>query len=147
MKSLRICMIWLLCAGTVMAMEESPVGSIKTLEGEVVITRNGQDLLAKLPGLMFKRDEIRTGPDGRVGIVLRDDTLLSLGPQSRLVLADFVFEPKHDRFSVWIKMLKGTFVYLSGVIAKLSPDSIRLETPDSTIAVRGTKLLIRVDGS
>jgi len=43
-----------------------------------------------------------------------------------------------------MKMAKGTFSYLSGLIAKLAPDSVKLLIPDATIAVRGTKLLVDV---
>ena len=45
-----------------------------------------------------------------------------------------------------MKMLKGTFVYISGAIGRLSPDSVRLETPSSIIGTRGTKVLIEVKG-
>ncbi len=41
-------------------------------------------------------------------------------------------------------MIKGTFAYLSGLIGKLSPDTLQLEIPEATIVVRGTKLLIEV---
>jgi hypothetical protein len=41
-------------------------------------------------------------------------------------------------------MAKGTFVYLSGLIGKLSPDAVKLTLPDATVGVRGTKLLIDV---
>jgi len=43
-------------------------------------------------------------------------------------------------------MVKGTFVYLSGVIAKLSPESIKLETPVGTIAIRGTRFAAKIAG-
>ena len=128
------------------AAEDAPVGSIKTLEGQVVILRDGRQVQATLRGAIFQQDGVRTGPDGRVGIILRDDTMLSLGPKSEMNLKEYIFEPKDDQFSLWIKMLKGTFVYLSGVIGKLSPDSIRLDTPETTIGVRGTRLLISVEG-
>lgn len=59
---------------------------------------------------------------------------------------EYVFEPKDEKFSIFIKMIKGTFVYVSGAIGSLSPDSIKLETPSSIMAVRGTKMLIEVKG-
>ena len=127
-----------------MAADES-VGNIKTLKGEVIIYRQGKEAAAVLGAKVFQEDEIQTQDGGRVGIILRDDTILSLGPKSRLALTEYIFEPKENRFSVVINMMKGTFSYLSGVIGKLSPDSIRLETPDSTIAIRGTRLMISVE--
>ena len=41
--------------------------------------------------------------------------------------------------------MKGTFSFLSGQIAKLSPDNVKLMTPDATLGIRGTKLLVKVE--
>ena len=120
------------------------IGSIKTFKGEVFIVRGGTALPAEEGAAVFQDDLLRTGSNGALGVILKDDTTLSLGPDSELSLQEYVFEPKENRFSVVLRVLKGTFVYMSGVIGKLAPDSIRLETPDSTIAVRGTRLMIKV---
>ena len=81
---------------------------------------------------------------GAVGIVLTDDTSISLGSGSELSLNDYAFDPKESKFALAIRMIKGTFSYISGQIVKLAPDSAQLHTPDATIAVRGTKLLIQI---
>ena len=44
-------------------------------------------------------------------------------------------------------MFQGTFSYLSGQISKLVPGAVRLETPDATIGMRGTHVLVKVEGS
>jgi hypothetical protein len=80
-----------------------------------------------------------------VGIILRDNSIISVGPASVLTLSNYVFEPKNKKFSVLMKMPKRTFVYTAGAIGKLSPDSIKLETPSSIIGVRGIKMLISSD--
>ncbi len=73
-----------------------------------------------------------------------DDTTLSLGPNSEIIIKDYAFAPKEGKFAFLGRMVKGTFSYISGLIGKLSPNSIQLEIPDATIAVRGTKLLVEV---
>ena len=145
MKRLWMVGIFLLLATGVAASEE-PVGSIKTMEGTVVIDREGKQVTAEVGGRLYRQDLIRTQKESRVGIILRDDTVLSLGPESEMELKEYVFEPKQKQYGALFRMLKGTFIYLSGVIGKLSPDSVRLETPDSTIAIRGTRLMIEVEG-
>jgi hypothetical protein len=89
-------------------------------------------------------DLVRTAKPGAVGIILLDDTTISLGPNSELSLKEYTFAPKEGKFSLVARMVKGTFVYLSGLIGKLSPNAVQLLIPDATIAVRGTKLLIEV---
>ena len=76
---------------------------------------------------------------------MADDASLSLGPDSEITLKDYLFNPKEGKFAFVTRIAKGTFSYLSGIIGKLSPDSIRLEIPDATIAVRGTRLLVKVE--
>jgi hypothetical protein len=140
---LSMLIVFLLLPVLVLA-EEAPVGSIKTLNGEVVILRKEQTLPTAIGMPVFKGDIVQSSKTGSVGIIFRDDTIISLGPESTLHIAEYVFEPKTEKFSILMKMLKGTFVYISGAIGRLSPDSIRLETPDSMIGIRGTKLLIEV---
>jgi hypothetical protein len=43
-----------------------------------------------------------------------------------------------------LKVVRGVMAYVSGRIAKLAPDSIRLETPSAVVGVRGTTLALRV---
>ena len=77
--------------------------------------------------------------------MLLDDTTISLGSNSALSLSGFDFLPKERKFSLAMRMIKGTFVYVSGQISKLAPDAIHLSIPDATIAVRGTKLLVEIE--
>jgi hypothetical protein len=43
-----------------------------------------------------------------------------------------------------LNVVRGVVAYVSGRIAKLSPDSIRLETPAAVVGVRGTTLALRI---
>jgi hypothetical protein len=119
-------------------------GSIRTVKGEAYILRDGKKLPAAMGTPVQVQDVLRTGPDGSVGLVLRDDTALSLGPSSELALKTFTFQPNEGLFGALIGLVRGTLVYISGRIAKLAPGSVRLETPVGIVAVRGTKLLIKI---
>jgi hypothetical protein len=138
-----ILFLFLISPFTTLAANE--IGVIKTTEGEVNLVRNGETLVGSVGTRLVENDVLKTGSDGSVGAIMRDDTTLSLGPGSELVMNEYIFEPKDDSFSVVLRIIRGTFIYMSGVIGKLAPESIRIETPDSTIAVRGTRLLIKVD--
>lgn len=121
-------------------------GSITTLKGAAFILRGGQRLPAAIGARLFPQDGLQTGHDGSIGVVLRDDTALSLGPDSEVALKDFVFQPKDGLFASVLRLVKGTMVYLSGRIAKLAPNSMKVETPVGVVAVRGTKFLVKADG-
>lgn len=136
----------LLCMAPARAAEPEQIGRIRTLEGIASIQRGGHWVRAEAVGEAIRRgDVIRTGAPGAVGIVLNDETTISLGPGSELAMVDFAFSPREGRFALVMKMARGTFSYLAGLIAKLAPGTIQLQLPDATIAVRGTKLLIQIE--
>ncbi len=125
---------------------DTAAGSIKTLKGEATIVRNGQEILAELGSRVYSEDVLRTGEDGSLGIILRDDTTVSLGNSSELRMKEFAFKPNEGVFAVALKMVKGTFVYVSGRIAKLAPEAVKVETPVGVVAVRGTKFMAKIEG-
>jgi hypothetical protein len=137
--------ILFILASPAAALPPDAIGQIQTLNGAAYILRGTNTLPARAGEPIYSGDTIRTAKTGSVGIVLADDSSLSLGPESEIVLKDYLFNPKEGKFSFLTRMVKGTFAYLSGIIGKLSPDSIRLEIPDATIAVRGTRLLVKVE--
>lgn len=123
----------------------TPAGRVKFVSGAAFIVRGGKALPAT-PGLpVFAADSLRTGPDGRIGVTLKDATRLSLGPASELRVDRFVYAPESGSLAVVIKFVRGVGAYVSGRIARLAPDAIRLETPAAIVGVRGTTVAVRVE--
>jgi hypothetical protein len=123
----------------------SAAGRIKLMAGSVTIVRASAPLAAQAGQTLFEGDVLRTGPDGRVGVTLKDDTRVSLGPSSEVRLDRFRYAPAEQQLGVVLKIARGVVAYVSGRIAKLAPDTIRIETPSAILGVRGTTLAIRVD--
>jgi hypothetical protein len=120
-------------------------GFIKTVKGNGQIVRAEASTPAQVGDVLHVTDAVTTEEKSSIGIMLEDDTILSLGPNSRLELGDFAFEPQEENLSVAIRLMKGSFAYMSGVIARLAPDKVRIETPDAVIAVHGTSFLVKVE--
>jgi hypothetical protein len=132
-------------SGTHTAAGPSPVvGTVQKVNGIATVFRQGQTISAKVGLEIREYDTLNTGPDGSIGVVFSDDTLLSLGPESVLVIVEFLFAPNQEEFSIVLRMLKGTAAYLSGLISKLAPESARFETPTASIGIRGTKFVVKV---
>ena len=128
----------------VTALAEDLVGSVTDVKGDARILRGDQEISLEKGLRLFPLDVVRTGADGGVGMVLRDDTTLSLGPNSELKMSEFKFKPDEGILGMTLSVAKGTMVYISGQIAKLAPGSAKIETPAGVAAVRGTQLLIQV---
>jgi hypothetical protein len=134
-----------LAATPVLAQQPSAAGRIKLASGSAFIMRGSGLIPARAGEVVFEADGLRTGVDGRVGVTLKDDTRVSLGPSSEVRLERFVYAPAEGGLGLVLKIMRGAIAYVSGQIAKLSPDSVRLETPAAIVGVRGTSLAIRVD--
>jgi len=122
------------------------IATVQKVSGMATVVRQGRTISAQIGLELYQNDTLRTGPGGSIGVVFNDDTLLSLGPESMLVIDEFVFAPRQGKFSIAIRMLKGTVAYVSGLISKLAPESAHIETPTASIGIRGTKFVARVEG-
>ena len=124
---------------------ESPVGIIKTSTGNGVIMRNGASLGANSGTELYQHDTLKTGDDASISVVFKDDTMISVGPRSELAINEFQFSPAEGKLSFVARLLKGTSAYVSGIIGKLSPQSVRFETPVANIGIRGTKFAVKLE--
>jgi len=118
-------------------------GVVHGCQGAATVTRGETSLPVKPGTKLFVNDVLSTGPDGSVGVVFRDDSTLSLGPDSRLVLREFLFSPAERKLGLAARLTQGTMAYLSGLLGKLAPETVRFETPVATIGIRGTRFAVR----
>ncbi len=124
--------------------QQPPAGQIKVVSGQAHVVREGALVPAEVGLALVETDAIRTGADGRVGVTMRDETRLSLGPSSEARLDRFNYAPDEGSFGFALYVLRGVATYVSGRIARLAPDAVRLETPDAIVGVRGTEVAIHV---
>ena len=79
-------------------------------------------------------------------ITFKDDTKVSITANSKLLIDDFVFDPKaSDSGKLALKVAMGSVRYASGQIAKNNSQNVDIKTPTATIAVRGTDFNMVVD--
>ena len=130
---------------SVQAAEQA--GMIKVSKGAVSIERDGQRMAAAVGTPVMVADRLRTGGDGSVGLTLRDNTLLSAGPNSLLVVDKFAYDNAAQDGKIALTIRKGTLSVASGKIAKRTPESVDFHTPTSILGVRGTEFVIEVGGS
>jgi hypothetical protein len=138
-----------LAIGLVSAQVEAqaqPAGYVKVVTGAATIVRSGAARPARPGDAVYERDELRTGSDGRLGVTFKDDTRVSLGPDSEIDLSEFKFSPAEGQLGLVMKLLHGVAAYVTGRIGELRPDAVRIETPATIVGVRGTHIVIRSEG-
>lgn len=135
---------FLLLIALPVAAADATIGSIKQVSGHVAVVRDGQQTPVQ-PGFRLQAgDTLETGANGRLGVILRDDSLVSLGPSSSLTIERFLFVPAEGKLGFTARILRGTLAYVSGLIVRLAPESATFVTPVATIGVRGTHFAARV---
>ena len=121
------------------------IGQVKTVRGAAHIERDGSRVDAVAGMGVRQSDVLVTGADGAVGVTFLDNSLLSLGPDSTLAIDHYSFNTTTHAGRFDASLRKGTLAGVSGKIVKQSPEAMRVRTPASVMAVRGTEFVVKVD--
>ncbi len=115
------------------------IGVIAAVSGEVKLTTFGQPgRIAQSGQAIFMGDEVNTGPGGHLQILLLDETVFTIGSDSKIIIDKFVYDPKSHAGEIKASIAKGVFRYVSGKIAAKNPDSVKVKLPTATLGFRGT---------
>ena len=118
------------------------IGAVTESSGTAIIKR-GKDTIQIAKGTLIEvNDKVET-KNGKVKIVFKDDTNVTVTESSSLVIDDFVYDPKSGAGKLGLKAAAGTVRYVSGSIAK-DPKNVKINTPTAAIAVRGTDFVMAV---
>lgn len=133
-------------AAPAMAQETGAIGYVMKVSGEAFVVSGGKSVAAAVGTPLVQGSTLRTGPAGSLGVTLKDNTVMSFGPNSELRVDEFLFAPARNELKLTANITRGTMNFISGVIAKLKPEAVQVQTPTGTIGVRGTHFLVKVDG-
>jgi hypothetical protein len=132
-----------LIAGLLIASSAwADIGSVTEASGTAVIKR-GRDTIQIVKGTEIKTNDKVETKNGKVKIVFKDDTNVTVTESSSLIIDDFVYDPKSGAGKLGLKAAAGTVRYVSGAIAK-DPKNVKINTPTAAIAVRGTDFVMAV---
>lgn len=121
------------------------IGQIKVAKGTVHVERDGARVPATVGMPIRQSDTVVTGVDGSAGITFSDNSLLSAGPNSVLVLDRYAFDRTTHAGHFDASLKKGTLAVVSGKMVKQTPGAMRVRTPAAIMGVRGTDFVVQVD--
>jgi hypothetical protein len=123
-----------------------PVGAAKEVSGNVTITRTDGTVEKVTAGTpVFEGDVIETDAEGAVDLVFADETSFAVSSNARMAIDEYVYDPSTESGSTEVSMLKGLFIFTSGLIARNDPDDVNIDTPVGSIGIRGTMIAGNVD--
>lgn len=123
-----------------------PIGKVVLAEGAITIEHvnavivqasiGDRAVSAKVGDPVYLGDVVQTGTNGKVGIAFADGTAFNLSSNARIILNEFVYDPKGTSNSTLFTLAKGTFTFVAGSIAKTG--DMKIDTPVATMGIRGT---------
>ena len=113
------------------------VGEVSTLTGEAfVVLADGTREALSAGDAIFANDVIETVDGSAIKLTMLDQTLFSLGANSRFSVNEFSYDPTTQEGESLFSVLKGSFLFVSGQIAKSDLANMMVNTPVATIGVR-----------
>jgi hypothetical protein len=135
----------------------NPIGKVISATGAVSIEHGDAAVVqAKLPGnatqakvgdFVYQGDTVSTGADSAVGITFADGTAFNVASNARMMLSEFVYDPKGRSNSSFFNLTKGAFTFIAGRVA--TTGDMKVNTPVATMGIRGTtpRVEISEDGT
>jgi hypothetical protein len=122
------------------------IGNVSESTGVPGEITRGKNKVVGNKGAGIESNDIYTTRNGNVQLSFMDDTKVKITENSRLLIDDFVFDPKKsDAGKLALKVGMGTVRYASGQISKTNAQQVAIKTPTASIAVRGTDFTMTVD--
>lgn len=133
------------CLSTVGAANAAEIGRIKSLTGAAAVVRGKTSTPAMAGQLLQVSDVLQTGADGRIGITFVDNSRFAVGPNSTIALSQFEFDDTTHVGKSLTTVNRGALAIVSGQIAHENKDAMRVRTPTSLLAARGTRFVVEVN--
>lgn len=134
-----------LAASAAAAQAEAPrAATLKGVVGDVRIEQGPTQQTAQPGAALGVAQRLVTGTNGSAAFVTRDGTVVSVGPNSNVALSRFEFDATTQDGHFVLDMLRGSVRVVTGLIAKLNPERVRVLTPTMTVGTRGTDFIVEV---
>ena len=121
---------------------ESAVGNASIVVKTVTGTIDGNVQKVRLQDDLYHNELLETFEESAAEVTFLDETIISMGPDSSLVLDQFVYDPDPSNSSFVVTVTEGALRFTSGV---LPSDAYKINTPVATIGIRGTVIDLVVD--
>ncbi len=121
------------------------VAFIKNVQGNATVKHESISHILQKGEYLFSGDTIETTKNANVGLSFNDGTRIAIGPNSVFMIDNYLFAPAQKDFRFDVTIPKGSIVFESGKIGKLSPEKVKIKAPQGIIGIRGTKFIVEAE--
>jgi hypothetical protein len=84
---------------------------------------------------VFQNQTVRTDANGLADIMFTDQSTITVGHGSEIVLDSFVYDPNNQVGQLAVGLSQGTMRFIGGRISKTNP--VKIKAPTATLTIRG----------
>jgi len=119
--------------------DQNQIGEITEVTGSAKIIRtDGTQEPILLGTEVYQGDIIETSGDSAVNIGFIDESSFAVSDDARIAIDEFIFDPQTEGGVQDFSVVRGVFMYTSGLIGRENPDQVEIDTPVGSIGIRGT---------
>ena len=116
------------------------IGEVTALQGSATLLRESNELTLSKGFSLDNDDTINTAAKSKVQVILNDDTVITIGPNSQ-----YHFEKVNTKTpEATMQLKRGFFKTVTGKIGKIAPERFKIKTKAATIGIRGTQFMAYV---
>ena len=119
--------------------DQSRAGIVVAVENDAEVVSATGTTKAIIGTPVQMKDELRTGPNARLQVTFRDNTVLTLGENARIVIDSYVYDPDKSTGETVLQATRGAFRFVTGRLKELKQKKIAVSTPVADIGIRGTE--------
>ena len=135
-----------LCLGLTVPSAAEVEGKITQVEGGVDFLKGGKlpALQAKLDDVVEVGDVLRTKSLSKAQITFMDNTVLTVSPEARIAIEEYMFDPGQGKRSAVLQLFQGLAHVVVSKLYKVAEPDFVIKTNTAVMGVRGTDFGLRI---
>lgn len=123
------------------------IGFYTAVLGQASVTHPGEDRVfpVKLHDEVLFKDVIQTQDESRTKALFQDDSMLTVGENTRVEIDEYIYNPEKNVRQAVVKLLQGQVRALVSKVFKANGSRFEIHTPSAVAAARGTYFTVWVE--
>src|SRR5436309_1492178 len=128
-------------------LTQQAIGFYLTVIGKPTVVHVGQPaaMPVKLRESVYFKDVIETQADSRAKALFDDDSILTVGENSRVEVSAYIYDPANNQRSSVLRLIQGKARALVGKLFAGLGSKFEVHTPTAVAAARGTYFVVWIE--
>ncbi|MDA0780718.1 MAG: FecR domain-containing protein [Rickettsiales bacterium] len=130
--------------GTNFSVAAEKIGIVGAVNENITsIDSDGNKRNMNIGDQVFFKETIKSDSTGNGQLMFMDKSALTIGPNSSVVIDEFVYNPDNSSGNLIMRGTKGTFRFIGGALSK--NNAVKIKTPVGTIGIRGGIAIVDIN--